>query len=293
MLVPVEADGLFLEILGIFLTGTLAGFLGALVGIGGGVLMVPALTLLFQVPMHQAITSSLVGVIATSAMGATAYLKRGMVNLRLAYLLETTTVAGAVAGGLLSASLGGPTLQILFSILLLVTGFNLIRRQLGVQPADAREEIAATGDTPWQSILAGAYHDPREQREIRYRAGHLPAGLLGSIGAGALSGMLGVGGGLIKVPILTYMGLPVKAATATSNYMIGITAGAAALVYLGRGMIVAGTAAPVAAGVLLGARLGALLQPHLRSKTLLWILVAVLAAAAVNMGWEALLEVLS
>ncbi|HIC87977.1 MAG TPA: sulfite exporter TauE/SafE family protein [Anaerolineae bacterium] len=241
--------------------GITAGILGALMGLGGGIFLVPALTLLFHQPIRVAVGTSLVGVIATSAgVAAMARLGRGA-DVALALRLELITTLGAIAGSVLAGRLDSQSLSLLFTLVVFLTaaytGYKA-RRQLAVPGKPAIEALFRTDYTPH----------------------HWPAGLgIASI-AGALSGLVGVGGGFVKVPVMyAVMGVPLGVATATSNFMVGITAAASVFVYYGRGDIHPLVTVPTAMGVFLGAVGGARLAPRLRvswlRQALVWLLVLI------------------
>jgi len=229
-------------VLGLFVTGLLAGILGALLGLGGGVFLVPALTLLFHMSIRTAVGTSLVGVIATSA-GVAAMMPPGRgADVGLALRLEVATTAGAIGGGLLAGHVSPRTLGVLFALSVFFTaGYTLYK---------ARTRPSTTPETLFT-------------REYTIR--HWPFGLGMSFLAGMASGLLGVGGGFIKVPIMyAIMGVPLGVATATSNFMVGITAAASVFVYYGRGDVHPLVVIPTALGIFSGAMLGVRLMSRLR-----------------------------
>ena len=261
-------------------SGAAAGGLGALVGVGGGIILIPLLTLFFGVPIHQAVAASLVAVVATSSVSTIGYARDELTNVRLGMTLETATTAGAVAGGLLGALLSRETLSAVFAAFLAANAVWLALRQ------GRREE-----DPPYEpdpGLLGGRYVDAALRRPVAYRVQRVPLGLAVSALAGAASGLLGIGGGPIKMPLMTAaMGLPVKAAAATSTYMIGVTACASAALYYSRGLVSPAVAVPVALGVAAGAFAGSRLAPRVRGATLSRVLAAVLCALAVQMSLSA------
>lgn len=270
-------------------TGGAAGVLGALVGIGGGVLVTPALVLGFGVPVHVAIATGLVTVIATSTAAGSVYVGEGLTNLRLAMTLELATTSGAIAGGLTAALLSGRALVALLAAFLAFTSVLLLLRTrgaTGARPAEPSGPVEVGFELAGR--LGGAYFDRRERRLVEYRARHLPAGLAASLAAGALSGMLGVGGGFMKVPAMhLLMGVPIKVAAATSNFMIGVTASASLFIYVARGLVYPEIAAPVALGVMTGALGGTRLAARLSSRWLARLLAVVLAVVAVELAVRA------
>jgi len=258
--------------------GLAAGAFGSLLGLGGGILIVPLLTVVFGVPFRVAVGVSLVCVIVTSSAAAGIYLERRVANLRLGMLLELFTASGALVGGLVAFMLPDRVLAGLFAALLAYTAWSMVRRR-SAGPADAEppaDEPAA--DAPPESAFRAALHGPG------YRTSRLGAGMAGSVGAGLVSALLGVGGGIVKVPLMhLVMGVPLRVATATSNLMIGVTAAASAVIYLLRGGIDPYVAGPTAVGVYCGAYLGARLAPRINVRYLRVLFVGVLALTAVEM----------
>jgi uncharacterized membrane protein YfcA len=242
--------------------GLLAGILGALLGLGGGIFLVPALTLLFHLPVRAAVGTSLVGVIATSA-GVAAVAPRGRgANVALALRLEVATAAGALGGGLLAGFVSGQVLSILFAVVVFGTAAYLLYK--------ARPHA----------------RDGKPEQLFRrdYRLHNWPGGLAISSLAGMASGLLGVGGGFIKVPAMyAVMGAPLGVATATSNFMVGITAAASIFVYLHRGDVHPLMVVPTALGVFAGAMLGVYILPRLRVAWVRLGLIALLVVMGVQM----------
>jgi len=232
------------------LTSFVAGMLGALTGLGGGVVLVPALSLLFGVDIRYAIGASLVSVIATSSGAASAYVKEGYSNIRIGMFLEIATTTGALLGAYLAVRVATPNIAILFGLTLLYSAFQSL--------SDVKRE---TSDSVIEDPLAtrlklnGSY--PVQGARIRYFVQNVPAGFSLMFGAGALSGLLGIGSGAVKVIAMDRaMHIPFKVSTTTSNFMIGVTAAASAGVYLRRGYVDPGLAMPVMLGVLVGAFIG-------------------------------------
>ncbi len=248
--------------LALLATGVAAGILGALLGLGGGIFLVPALTLLFDLPIHIAVGTSLVGVIATSA-GVAAIAPRGRgADVSLALRLEVLTAAGAIAGGFLAGVLSTQALSILFSLVVFFTAGYLFYKARQRRDASAPERLF--------------YSD--------YHLHHWPAGMAVSSLAGMVSGLLGVGGGFIKVPVMyAIMGAPLGVATATSNFMVGITAAASVFVYYGRGDIHPLIVIPTALGVFAGAMLGVYILPRLRVAWLRLGLIGLLVIMGIQM----------
>jgi uncharacterized membrane protein YfcA len=252
----------------------LAGFLGSLTGLGGGVVVVPLLTLGFGVDIRYAIGASLVSVIATSSGAAAAYVKEGYSNIRIGMFLEIATTLGALAGATAAAILPTSTIAVIFGLVLIYSAYLSGRVQ----------SEAASDDKPdrWATLfkLQGAYPTPGGFKVYYARA--IPAGFALMFGAGVLSGLLGIGSGAVKVLAMDQaMRLPFKVSTTTSNFMIGVTAAASAGVYLNRGYIDPGLAMPVMLGVLAGSLLGArvLVRAHTRVLRIVFALVIVLLGA--------------
>jgi uncharacterized membrane protein YfcA len=259
--------------LAIFLVSLAAGLLGALAGVGGGMLVIPALTILFGIDIRLAIGASIVSVIATSSGAAAAYVRDRLTNLRLGMFLELATTSGAVAGALLTAVVAPTLLYLVLGVVLLVSaGVQLTR--LGTESA------VDVGSALAQRLgLADSYFDQRMQREVGYAASRIPLGFVLMGFAGLVSGLLGIGSGALKVIAMDgAMRLPMKVSSATSNFMIGVTAAASAGIYIGRGDVDAAIASPVALGVLAGAFLGARLLGRLTNRTVRLIFVPVLVA---------------
>jgi uncharacterized membrane protein YfcA len=249
-----------------------AGFFGSLLGLGGGIIVVPVLTFLFHVDIRYAIGASIVSVIATSSGAAAAYVRERLANLRVAMFLEVATVSGALTGAFLAGVLGGRWLTLFFGTAVIGSALGMLR---GHAWSDGRPPRADA----WADRLRlhGTYWDASAGSEIPYEVQGTRAGLALMYVAGAASGLLGIGAGALKVPALDLaMRLPIKASSATSNLMIGVTAAASAGVYFARGDIDPFVAAPVAAGVLLGALAGSRLLPRIQGRVIRFAFVLVL-----------------
>ncbi|HEY3065491.1 MAG TPA: sulfite exporter TauE/SafE family protein [Methylomirabilota bacterium] len=266
-------------LLALFATSVGAGVIGAVLGLGGGILLVPVLTTVFGVNLHYAMGASIIAVIATSSGAAASYLRSGLSNLRVGLFLAVATVAGAVIGASLSGIAPARVLELILGIALaysVVVTFRQLR--LDVPEALPPDALAL------RFGLEGRYYDRRLDREVTYRVTRVRSGLAVMFGAGLLSGLLGIGSGAFKVLALDYfMRLPMKVSTATSNFMIGITAAAGAAVYFGRGDIHPVIATPVALGVLLGAYLGTRLIGRLRNTTVRALFLPVIVYLALAM----------
>jgi uncharacterized membrane protein YfcA/uncharacterized membrane protein len=263
----------------IFLGSIAAGLLGSLVGLGGGVLIVPLLTLVFGFPIYFAIGASIISVIATSSGAAAAYVRDHMTNLRVGMFLELSTTTGALCGAFLAGLLAQNILSIIFGIILLISAAPLVFKIGEELPQGVKNDRWAN----WFH-LNGSYPDHHLHREVSYQVTRTPLGLAMMYLAGLISGLLGIGSGTFKVIALDeIMRLPLKVSTTTSNFMIGVTAAASAGIYFSRGDIPPLIAAPVALGILIGALIGARLLARLSNKVLRIIFLAVIAVAAIEM----------
>ena len=271
--------------------GAGAGLFGSLLGLGGGILIVPLLTLAFGLPLLTAVGISLICVIVTSSAAAGVFLERRVANLRLGMTLELFTACGAMVGGLVAFLLPERLLEGLFTLLLVYVAITMARRRDGPAPAPvpvptpaaeaparvALEVVDSAPDRPSDSFLD-------QLSGPGYRVRRLGFGVIGSVFAGVASALLGIGGGLIKVPVMhVVMGVPLRVATATSNLMIGITASASAIIYLLRGGIDPYAAAPTAIGVFLGASVGSRIASRIDLRVLRGLFVAILLYTAWQM----------
>lgn len=261
----------FILLLGAYL----AGLLGSLTGLGGGVVVIPLLTLVFGVDFHYAIGAALVASIATSSGSASAYVKEGITNVRLGMFLEIATTLGAVAGACIALWMPTNAIAVIFGVTLVFTAVMTQRR--GVD----HENIKGS-ETARKLRLYGSY--PTPQGVKNYELTNVAGGFSIMTLAGILSGLLGIGSGVLKVLAMdTAMKVPFKVSTTTSNFMIGVTAAASAVVYLQRGYIDPGIAFPIMVGVLMGALTGAKLLKRLRVGLLRRIFAAVILLVAINM----------
>jgi hypothetical protein len=263
---------------GIFLVSIAAGVVGALAGVGGGILIVPALTLLFGIDIRLAIGASIVSVIATSSGAAAAYVRDRLTDMRVGMFLELATTTGAVVGALLAAIVAPGLLYILLGMVLLGSaGMQVVRLGEEVPPDVEPSGLAA------RLRLVSSYPDARLGREVPYAARRVPLGFALMWGAGVVSGLLGIGSGALKVVAMDgAMRLPMKVSSATSNFMIGVTAAASAGIYLARGDVDPTLVAPVALGVLAGATLGARLLPRLSNRHVRWVFLPVLVVIGIQ-----------
>ena len=258
-----------------------AGFLGSLTGLGGGVVIVPFLTLVFGVDIRYAIGASLVSVIATSSGAAAAYVKEGFTNIRIGMFLEIATTMGALIGAALAARVSTGIIAVIFGIVLIYSAYLSSRPKLGGSDDDHPDRLATL------LRMDGIY--PSLKGPVRYHVHAIPGGFSLMFIAGVLSGLLGIGSGAVKVLAMDQiMRIPFKVSTTTSNFMIGVTAAASAGVYLNRGYIDPGVAMPVMLGVLLGSLLGARVLAGAKTRILRIIFAAVILVLGIEMIYNGL-----
>ena len=284
--------------------GVAAGLFGSLLGLGGGLLIVPLLTLVFGLPLITAVGVSLVCVIMTSGAAAGVYLERRVANLRLGMTLELFTAIGALGGALVAFLIPEHVIEGLFAFLLVYTAATMARRR---DPAPVEDGAAIVDDAdppeadPAIDAIAAAETgaEPEPSSEATpfvetlsgpgYHVHRIGPGIAGSLVAGVASALLGIGGGLVKVPVMhVVMGVPLRVATATSNLMVGITASASAIIYLLRGGIDAYVAAPTAIGVFIGASIGSRVAHRIDLRILRLLFVLILLYTAFEMVQKAL-----
>jgi uncharacterized membrane protein YfcA len=253
-----------------------AGLLGSLTGLGGGVVIIPLLTLLLNVDIHYAIGASLVSVIATSSGSAAAYVKEGITNMRLGMFLEIATTAGAMCGAILAIYIPTHYIAILFGIILLSSALLSLRKK-------AEKIVTEKSYLAEKLKLNSSY--PTANGTVAYSVSRVGGGFIMMIFAGTISGLLGIGSGALKVIAMdTIMRIPFKVSTTTSNFMIGVTASASAVVYLQRGYISPGLVMPVVIGVLIGAFTGSKILVHTKSSGWLrWVFAIVVSFLAGQM----------
>jgi uncharacterized membrane protein YfcA len=264
--------------LGIFAISVAAGLIGALAGVGGGILVIPALTILFGVDIHLAIGASIVSVIATSSGAAAAYVRDRMTDMRVGMFLELATTTGAVCGALIATVVAPAFLYVLLGVILLGSAGMQVSRM-----AEETPPAVSTSGLATRLRLASSYPDRKLGREVPYSAQRIPLGFVLMWIAGLVSGLLGIGSGVLKVIAMDgAMRLPMKVSSATSNFMIGVTAAASAGIYLGRGDVDPQIAAPVALGVLTGALIGARLLQHISNRSVRFVFLPVLIAVGIE-----------
>ena len=253
----------------------LAGFLGSLTGLGGGVVIVPLLTLGFGVDIRYAIGASLVSVIATSSGAAAAYVKEGFSNIRIGMFLEMATTLGALLGAMLAAKIPTPAIAVIFGVVLIYSAYLSLHPPHGQVGQEASDPLAA------RLRMDSSY--PTFDGPVAYHVHAVPTGFSLMFLAGALSGLLGIGSGAVKVLAMDRaMHIPFKVSTTTSNFMIGVTAAASAGIYLNRGYIDPGLAMPVMLGVLIGSLLGARVLVGARTR---WLRIT-FGAVILMLGFE-------
>lgn len=273
-----------IEIIQFMIIAVLAGFLGSLVGLGGGIIITPALTILFGIDIKYAIGASIVAVIATSSGSAIAFVKDHVSNMRVGMLLEVFTTAGGVVGALMAGIFSSKLLYIFFSLILLNSFYGMLKKTGLITKVKKEEEKVENDKYADRYKLNSTYYDKATGKTVVYNVTNVPQGSLVMFGAGFASGLLGIGSGAFKVVALdSYMKLPIKVSTATSNFMMGVTATASALIYFFNGTINPAIAAPIAIGTLIGSRTGAKVMQRLDAKYIRYIFLPILLFTIVNM----------
>lgn len=246
--------------------GAAIGLLGSALGVGGGIFMVPFLVLVFEIPIHQAVAASLAAIVATSSAVAAVNVERGLANIRLGIALEVTTALGSVAGALLASRLSGAAVQILFGLTLLpVSALMFLKGRRALRQVQAASGARGAKSSAFDS----AFYDPAAGGQTSYQVRNMAPASGISFFAGSLSGLLGIGGGVVQVPVMNLLcGVPMKAAAATSNFIIGVSAAASAFVYFRRGLMPLELTGVIVTGVLLGSFLGIYALYRARSEKL-------------------------
>jgi len=264
----------------------LAGFGGSFLGIGGGVFLIPFMTLVLDIDIKIAIATSLIGVIATSSGAASVYVRDHLTNLRLAMFLEVATTFGAISGALLGLLVDERLLFLSFTAVVLSAAAIMVRTR---ETAKERAYRAGEEDPLAKRLaLSSVYFDQEDQGVYRYRVERPVAGFAVSAAAGGFSGLLGVGGGFIKVPAMNIlMRVPMKAAVATSNFMIGVTAAASAFIYYSAGFVEPSLAAMVIVGVFSGTNIGTRLLVRAKAQRVRFVFAVFLAVLGILMGLRA------
>ena len=273
-----------IEIIQFIIIAVLAGFLGSLVGLGGGIIITPALTILFGIDIKYAIGASIIAVIATSSGSAIAFVRDHVSNMRVGMLLEVFTTAGGVVGALMAGIFSSKLLYIFFSLILLNSFYGMLKKTGLITKVKKEEEKVENDKYADRYKLNSTYYDKATGKTVAYNVTNVPQGSLVMFGAGFASGLLGIGSGAFKVVALdSYMKLPIKVSTATSNFMMGVTATASALIYFFNGTINPAIAAPIAIGTLIGSRTGAKVMQRLDAKYIRYIFLPILLFTIVNM----------
>ncbi|ERL64260.1 sulfite exporter TauE/SafE family protein [Schleiferilactobacillus shenzhenensis] len=263
--------------------GLFAGVMGAILGIGGGMIITPVLTIMMGIDIKYAIGASIIAVIATSSGATIAYIKDDLLNLRVAMFLEIATTVGAISGALLTGVVPHGVLYVFFGLLLLYSSTNMIRKLRGT--ADERYQPVTPDKWSEKLNLNGSYRDIIAHQNVDYQVRNVPGGFAMMFGAGIASGLLGIGSGAFKVIAMdTIMKMPLKPSSATSNLMMGVTAAASATVYFFNGSIQPQIAAPLAIGILLGATVGTRIMQHLPSRVIRMIFIPILLYMGVQMA---------
>lgn len=263
------------------LVGLFAGILGALLGLGGGIVITPVLTLLFGVDIKYAVGASIIAVLATSSGSAIAYLKDDMLNLRIAMFLEIFTTLGAFVGAVLSVITDSQFLFLLYGALMLFQAFNMYQKIRSKK----EEHLPSQNDAIVEKLnLSGEYFDKGLNRTIKYQVANVLGGSVVMFFAGVMSALLGIGAGAFKVLAMdTVMKMPLKASSATANFMMGVTGTASAIFYLFVGQINPVLVTPIALGVLVGSFIGSRIMPYVPVKVLRWIFLVALLALGMQM----------
>lgn len=265
--------------------GVFIGLLGSSLGVGGGIFMVPFLVLALDVPIHQAVAASLVAIVATSSAVAAVNVERGLANIRLGITLEVTTAVGSIVGALVANRLPGGLVQLLFALMLFPVSLLMFLKGRKGPAAPARAAAAGAAKTPFDS----AFFDPAAGAHTPYAVKNMAPASAVSFFAGSLSGLLGIGGGIVQVPVMNLLcGVPMKAAAATSNFIIGVSAAASAYVYFRKGLVPLELTAVIVAGVLGGSFLGIYALYKAKSEKLQLVFSALTLLVGVKMLMESL-----
>lgn len=269
----------------LFLAAFSASALGGVLGMASGIFIVPILTVLFGINIHVAIGASIISVIACSCAGSPPFLKQGCTNIRLALVLEVATTAGAVTGVIVAGIASTSFLYGLFALILLVSAKQMLSRRKEIHAVNRH----STTDIAGRLDLHGSYFDSVQNRDVAYTTSNFPAGFTLMYGAGLISALLGIGSGVLKIPAMdSALRLPLKVSSATSTFMIGVTAAASAVVWFVQGNIDFSIAGPVALGSVVGAMLGAKLLMRLPAEKLRIFFALVLFLLSVQMVFSAM-----
>jgi uncharacterized membrane protein YfcA len=269
----------FLTFAGLFLLGAVISVIGAVLGIGAGFIIVPVMVIAFGLPIHGAIAVSLTVIIAMSLSAARVNVRRGFVNIPLAAVLEPAAVLGAAVGAMFAVKINPDILKTVFSFVLLAAALIMIKKTI-----DSKKENFSSASQRKRREFDGKIYDYKDKKIIRYEVKNFPAAAAGILSGGILSGLTGIGGGIINVPVLNLIcKMPVKAAGATSGYMLSVTACSGAVVYILKGYLNISFVLPVLAGVILAGGFGAKILHNIKSKYLEILFAFILVLAAVKM----------
>ena len=268
----------------LILFGVFIGLLGSALGVGGGIFMVPFLVLALKLPIHQAVAASLVAIVATSSAVAAVNVERGLANVRLGITLEVKTALGSIAGALIASRIPGGTVQLLFALMLFPVSVLMFLKGSRSLKKIAAPVLQPSSATPQPSAFDSVFFDPAAGAHTHYRVKNMAPASLISFFAGSLSGLLGIGGGVVQVPVMNLLcGVPMKAAAATSNFIIGVSAAASAYVYFRRGLIPVELTAVIVVGVLIGSFIGIYALYKARSEKLQIVFSVLTLLVAVKM----------
>ena len=271
------------------LIGIFSGFLGSLMGSGGGIFIVPFLTLLGNVPIHKTIPASLIAVIATSISGGSSYIKQGITNIKLAFLLEVSTTLGALTGSVIALFISSWSLFIIFSVLLFYISISTFRTR-GLEEKQIKDEDIKIDKLSRFFNIKSEYYDNASRKKVKYTVLGVDKGLAISFLAGVGSGLLGIGGGAVKVGAMNlFMKVPIKVAVGTSQFMLGATASTSAMLYLFVGLMDLHLVAPLAIGTIVGTSIGSRIMNRFRSRTIKLMIVVFLTYLAYAMLAKGLL----
>ncbi len=272
------------QVILILLTGLLAGTLGAILGLGGGIIVTPILTVFMGIDIRYAVGASVIAVIATSSGATVAFLKDDVLNMRVAMFLEIFTTVGALLGAVLAGVFKPTVLYFLFGGLLLFQGWNMWRKLKGHQDDQVHDSLDPLAT---KLRLNGTYYDKESKRSVSYTLEHVPGGAAVMFGAGLASGLLGIGSGAFKVMAMDgVMKMPLKPSSATSNLMMGVTGAASATVYFFSGYIQPLIAVPLALGILAGSTFGSRIMQYLPARRLRQLFIPIVLVMAVQLIYK-------
>lgn len=265
------------QFIGVALAAVFASTFGSMLGLGGGVFLVPLLTLFFGIDPTIAVGASAVCVVTNSVVGSSVHIRSGFTNLRLSMVLQITTATGAIAGALVALRVDASVINVVLGTVLIYSAISMLRQRQLAPPVP-------TGNTSDRFAVGASYVDPATRRMVEYVPVRVETGLAISGGAGVLSGMLGIGGGAIQVPLMNLlMKAPVKAAAGTSAFMVGMTAVATAAVFYAHDQIDPRVVVPAMIGIFCGARLGSQITRRMQTQRLVLVFVLVIAYLGVSL----------